>query len=48
MAYTDSNFALGGTDAKGWLLAGEYGIDKNAWDTVSYFSTDLLLADHSV
>lgn len=38
--YTDSNFALGGTDTKGWLLAGEYGIDKNAWVTLRYFSTD--------
>ncbi len=38
--FTDSNFHLGGSDAKGWLLAGEYGIDKNAWISARYFSTD--------
>ena len=40
--FTDSNFHLGGTDAKGWLLAGEYGIDKNAWVSARYFSTDTI------
>ena len=40
--YTDSNFHLGGTDAKGWLLSGEYGIDKNAWLSARYFSTDTI------
>ena len=38
--YTDSNFHLGGSDAKGWLLSGEYGVDKNAWLSARYFSTD--------
>lgn len=40
--YTDSNFHLGGTDAKGWLLSGEYGLDKNAWLSARYFSTDTI------
>lgn len=40
--FTDSNFHLGGSDAKGWLLAGEYGIDKNAWISARYFSTDAI------
>lgn len=53
--YTDSNFRLGGTDAKGWYVYGNYAIDKNAWisgrymsaDTVSGrpFSVDVLLID---
>ena len=37
---TDSNFNLGGTDTKGWLLSGQYGLDKNAWLSARYFSTD--------
>ncbi|TXI37458.1 MAG: hypothetical protein E6Q51_03250, partial [Methylophilus methylotrophus] len=53
--FTDSNFRLGGTDAKGWYVYGNYAIDKNAWisgrymsaDTVSGrpFSVDVLLID---
>lgn len=53
--YTDSNFRLGGTDAKGWYVYGNYAIDKNAWisgrymsaDTISGrpFSVDVLLID---
>ncbi len=39
---TDSNFHLGGTDAKGWLLSGQYGLDKNAWVSARYFSTDTI------
>ena len=39
---TDSNFHLGGTDAKGWLLSGQYGLDKNAWLSARYFSTDTI------
>lgn len=38
--YTDSNFHLGGTDAKGWMLFANYAIDKNAWLAARYFSTD--------
>ena len=40
--FTDSNFHLGGTDAKGWLLSGNYAIDKNAWVSARYLSTDTI------
>lgn len=39
-AFTDSDFHLGGTDAKGWLVGGNYAIDKNAWVSARYFSAD--------
>ena len=41
-AFTDSNFHLGGTDAKGWLVGGNYAIDKNAWVSARYFSADTI------
>lgn len=39
-AFTDSNFHLGGTDAKGWILGAHYGVGKNAWMTARYFSSE--------
>lgn len=30
-AFTDSDFHLGGTNAKGWILGGDYGLSKNVW-----------------
>jgi hypothetical protein len=39
-AFTDSDFHLGGTDAKGWLLGANYAVDKNAWLSTRYFSAD--------
>lgn len=39
-SFTDSDFYLGGTNAKGWVLGGSYGIDKNAWITARWFSAD--------
>lgn len=39
-AYTDSDFHLGGTDAKGWILGGNYGLDKNAWLSVRWLSAN--------
>jgi len=30
-AYTDSDFHLGGTDAKGWIFGAEFGLWKNTW-----------------
>jgi hypothetical protein len=39
-SFTDSDFYLGGTNAKGWLLGGSYGIDKNTWLTARFFSAD--------
>ena len=41
-AFTDSDFHLGGTDAKGWLISGNYAIDKNAWVSAKYFSADAI------
>lgn len=38
-AYTDSDFHLGGTDAKGFVLSGSYGIDKNAWLRLRWLSS---------
>lgn len=37
---TDSDFHLGGTDAKGWIVGASYGVDKNAWLTARWFSAD--------
>jgi hypothetical protein len=39
-AFTDSDFHLGGTDAKGWVLAGNYGLASNAWMSVRWITTD--------
>lgn len=39
-AFTDSDFHLGGTDAKGWLLGGDYGLARNTWLTMRYLSAD--------
>ncbi|MGP1717486.1 MAG: putative porin [Methylophilus sp.] len=38
--FTDSNFHLGGTDAKGYFIGAQYGIGKNAWLSSRYISTD--------
>lgn len=37
---TDSDFHLGGTDTKGWVVGGSYGLDKNTWLTARWFSAD--------
>jgi hypothetical protein len=39
-AFTDSNFLLGGTNAKGFIVGGSYGIDKNAWVTGRWISAN--------
>lgn len=39
-AFTDSDFHLGGTDTKGWVMGGSYGVDKNTWLTARWFSAD--------
>ena len=41
-AFTDSDFHLGGTDAKGWIIGGNYALDKNAWLSARYFSADTI------
>ncbi|MGD0231890.1 MAG: putative porin [Syntrophorhabdales bacterium] len=35
-AFTDPDFHLGGTNAKGWILGGDFGLTKNVWLSVKY------------
>ncbi|MFA7349564.1 MAG: putative porin [Methylotenera sp.] len=39
-AYTDSDFYLGGTNAKGWILGANYGLGENTWLSARWFSAD--------
>ncbi len=39
-AFTDSDFHLGGTNARGWILGGAYGLALDTWLSVRYISTD--------
>lgn len=39
-AFTDSDFRLGGTDAKGWVLGGNYGLLNGVWLTGRWLSAD--------
>ena len=39
-AFTDSDFRLGGTDARGYILSGSYGLGKNVSAAFRYFSGD--------
>lgn len=39
-AYTDSDFHLGGTNAKGYILGGSYGLDKNTWLSLRWLSAN--------
>ena len=39
-AFTDSDFRLGGTDARGYILSGSYGLGKNTSAAFRYFSGD--------
>jgi hypothetical protein len=41
-AFTDSDFHLGGTDAQGYILGGEYGLDEDTWLSVRWLSTDAI------
>jgi len=38
-AFTDSDFHLGGTNAKGFILGGSYGIGNNSWVTLRWMSS---------
>lgn len=42
-AFTDSDFHLGGTNAKGWIVGANYGVDKNTWLTLRWFSADQII-----
>jgi Putative porin len=38
-AYTDSDFHLGGTNAKGYFLGASYGLARNSWLTLRWLSS---------
>jgi hypothetical protein len=39
-AFTDPDFHLGGTNAKGWVLGTDLGLLKNTWLTVRWLTAD--------
>jgi hypothetical protein len=39
-AFADSDFHLGGTNAKGWVTGAEFGLVKNVWLSGKWFSTN--------
>lgn len=39
-AFTDSDFHLGGTNAKGWIVGGRYGIMDGSWLSARWMSAD--------
>jgi len=41
-AFTNSDFGLGGTNNKGYILAASYGLDKNTWLSARWLSSDLI------
>ena len=41
-AYTNSDFGLGGTNNKGYILGGSYAFDKNSWLSVRWMNSDLI------
>ncbi|GAB6142018.1 putative porin [Methylosoma difficile] len=41
-AFTDSDFHLGGTNAKGWVIGSNVGLMKNVWFTGRWLSTNVI------
>ena len=41
-AFRNGDFGLGGTNNKGYVIAGNYGIDKNTWVAVRWMSSSLI------
>jgi hypothetical protein len=39
-AFTNSDFGLGGTNNKGWILQGSYGLYKNTWVSARWLSAN--------
>jgi hypothetical protein len=39
-AFTDSDFHLGGTNAKGWIVGGDLGVGKNVWLSTRWITTN--------
>ena len=44
-AFTDSDFHLGGTNAKGYFLGGQLAVYKNTWLTARWMSADEIYGD---
>ena len=44
-AFTDSDFHLGGTNAKGYFIGGQLAVYKNTWLTARYLSADEVYGD---
>lgn len=42
-AYSDSDFHLGGTNAKGWVLGANYGLLDNLWLTSRWLTTESII-----
>ena len=41
-AFTNSDFGLGGTNSKGFILGGNYGVARNTWLSARWLSSDLI------
>jgi len=41
-AFTNSDFGMGGTNSKGYILGGSYGIDKNTWLSARWMASQLI------
>lgn len=39
-AFTDSDFHLGGTNARGWYLSGQYGLHQDVWLSLRWVSSN--------
>jgi hypothetical protein len=39
-AFTDSDFHIGGTNARGWILGAEFGLLRNIWVTARWMSSN--------
>lgn len=41
-AFTNSDFGMGGTNNKGYILGGSFGLDKNTWLSARWMSSQLI------
>jgi hypothetical protein len=44
-AFADSDFHLGGTNAKGWITGADFGVSKNVWLSTRWFSANEISGD---
>jgi hypothetical protein len=42
-AFTDDDFHLGGTNAKGWVFRGDLGVGRNLWTSVKWVTTNAII-----